>query len=50
LLPTLPPAVTAVTGEVHVDDEPNPSTSRVINDVSGFDGRADPVYPDHGLY
>jgi hypothetical protein len=35
---------------VYVDGKFIPSTSRVINDTSGFDGQAGPVYPDHGFH
>ena len=42
----MPPPVVNTKVNVYVDGKFIPSTSRVINDSSGFDGRADPPYPD----
>jgi hypothetical protein len=42
----MPPPVVNTKVNVYVDGKLIPSTSRVVNDSSGFDGRADPPYPD----
>jgi hypothetical protein len=47
---TMPPPIVNTKVNVYVDGKYIPSTSRVVNDASGFDGQSSPSYPDHGFH